>query len=72
MSEEKVIIPAYARIGVCKECGADVYAPEGGGLPLMSACRCGEARKLETSSGGPLAEGAVGRGQPGGRKATAA
>jgi hypothetical protein len=46
MSEEKMIIPAYIRMGVCKECGAHVYAPEGGGLPLMSSCPCAEERKV--------------------------
>ena len=46
MSEEKMIIPAYVRMGVCKECGAHVYAPEGGGLPLMSSCPCAGERKV--------------------------
>lgn len=50
MSEEKMIIPAYVRMGVCKECGAHVYAPEGGGLPLMSSCACAGERKVMNTS----------------------
>ena len=46
MSEERVTIPAYVRIGLCKECGAPVYAPEGGGRPLMSSCPCAGDRKV--------------------------
>ena len=53
MSEEKMIIPAYVRIGVCKECGAHIYAPEGGGLPFMSSCPCaaGERKVVSTAEG---------------------
>ena len=52
MSDEKVLLPAYVRIGVCKECGADVYAAKGGGLPLMSSCSCAEsARRFMSTSG---------------------
>jgi hypothetical protein len=46
MGEEKMVIPAYVPVGVCKECGARVYAPEGGGLPFMSSCACGGGRKV--------------------------
>jgi hypothetical protein len=53
MSEAKMIIPAYVRIGVCKECGAHVYAPEGGGLPFMSSCACaaGERKVVSAAEG---------------------
>lgn len=53
MSEEKMIIPAYVRIGVCKECGAHVYAPEGDGLPFMSSCPCtaGERKVVSAAEG---------------------
>jgi hypothetical protein len=44
MGEEKMLIPAYVRIGICKECGAHVYAPEGGGMPFMSSCQCAGER----------------------------
>jgi hypothetical protein len=50
MSEEKMIIPAYVRIGVCKECGAHVYAPEGGGMPFMSSCPCAAAERKVVSA----------------------
>jgi hypothetical protein len=34
----------YTRIGICKECGSDVYAPVTGAseddIKLMSACAC--------------------------------
>ncbi|MGB8511029.1 MAG: hypothetical protein WCD76_21845 [Pyrinomonadaceae bacterium] len=54
MSEAKMIIPAYVRIGKCEDCGADIYAtetwPAEGGLPLMSACAC---------RGGPKAAGII-------------
>jgi hypothetical protein len=44
MSEEMAVIPGYKRIGICKECGARVYAPEpagaGGEFKRMSACAC--------------------------------
>lgn len=42
MSEIKIVFPAYKRIGICKECGADVYAPESaaGEFQRMSACAC--------------------------------
>jgi hypothetical protein len=46
MGEEKMLIPAYVRVGICKECGAHVYAPEGGGLPSMSSCQCAGERKV--------------------------
>ena len=46
MGEEKMLIPAYVPVGICKECGARVYAPEGGGLPFMSSCGCGGVRKV--------------------------
>jgi hypothetical protein len=53
MSEEKMIIPAYVRIGVCNECGAHIYAPEGGGMPFMSSCACaaGERKVVSTLEG---------------------
>lgn len=41
-----MIIPAYVPVGICKECGARVYAPESGGLPFMSSCTCGGGRKV--------------------------
>jgi len=47
VSKEKGEIPMYTRytrIGICKECGSGVYAPEAtaseGNLKLMSACAC--------------------------------
>ena len=46
MSKDRVTIPACVRIGLCKECGAQVYAPEGGGRPLMSSCSCAGERKV--------------------------
>ena len=46
MGEEKMLIPAYVRVGICKECGAHVYAPEGGGLPFMSSCQCAGERRV--------------------------
>ena len=52
MSEEKMIIPAYVRVGICKECGAHVYAPEGGRLPYMSSCACAEDRNLVSTTDG--------------------
>lgn len=63
MSEEKMIIPAYIRMGVCKECGAHVYAPEGGGLPFMSSCPCaGERKVVNTNEGArPTSPRAPGR-----------
>ena len=56
MNEVKVIFPAYEWVGLCKECGAGVYAPKGrvvedGGLPLMSACACGAAREVVNRAG---------------------
>ena len=50
MGEGKVIIPAYVRVGICKECGADVYGPEAGGLPLMSSCACAGGRELVSAA----------------------
>jgi hypothetical protein len=52
MGEEKMIIPAYIPVGVCKECGARIYAPVGGGLPFMSACVCGGVRKVVNAPDG--------------------
>lgn len=47
MSEEKIVTPAYVRVGICEECGAAVYAVKGGGgLPLMSACACADGQKF--------------------------
>jgi hypothetical protein len=47
VSKEKGDIPMYTRytrIGICKECGSDVYAPAAaaseGDIKLMSACAC--------------------------------
>ena len=51
MGEEKMLIPAYVRVGICKECGAHVYAPEGGGLPFMSSCQCAGERKVVSTTG---------------------
>ncbi len=50
MGEEKMLIPAYVRVGICKECGAHVYAPEGGGMPFMSSCQCAGERKVVAAS----------------------
>jgi hypothetical protein len=65
MSEEKMLIPAYVRVGICKECGAHVYAPEGGGLPFMSSCQCAGERKVvgaaDRSRRGRRAVGETGR-----------
>jgi len=52
MSEEKMVIPAYVRVGICKECGAHVYAPEGGGMPCMSSCACAGDRKVVSTADG--------------------
>lgn len=50
MTEAKMVFPAYARSGRCKECGAIVYSPQtrlkNDGLPSMSACTCLEGPKL--------------------------
>jgi pyruvoyl-dependent arginine decarboxylase (PvlArgDC) len=44
MNEVKIEFPAYVRVGLCKECGAVVYAPEQsevtGEFKRMSACAC--------------------------------
>ena len=44
MSEIKVDFPVYVRVGICKECGAAVYAAEppgaAGEFKRMSACAC--------------------------------
>jgi hypothetical protein len=47
VSKEKGDIPMYTRytrIGICKECGSDVYAPTAdapeGNIKLMSTCAC--------------------------------
>jgi hypothetical protein len=53
MGEEKMLIPAYVRVGICKECGAHVYAPEGGGLPFMSSCQCAGERKVVSAPDNP-------------------
>jgi hypothetical protein len=58
MGEEKMLIPAYVRVGICKECGAHVYAPEGGGMPFMSSCQCaGERKVLSTEDRSKTAAG---------------
>jgi hypothetical protein len=55
MGEVKMVIPAYVRIGVCKKCGAQIYAPESGGMPFMSACSCaGERKVMRTLKGTKL------------------
>ena len=46
MGEGKIMLPAYKRVGACGTCQAPVYAPEGGGLPSMSACGCAGGPKL--------------------------
>ncbi len=63
MGEEKMLIPAYIRVGICKECGAHVYAPEGGGMPFMSSCQCAGERKVVSTvdhSKTPAGRGASG------------
>ncbi|HWT04010.1 MAG TPA: hypothetical protein VN256_27430 [Pyrinomonadaceae bacterium] len=44
VGEAKGAVPGYIRIGICKECGAGVYAPEAaaaaGEFKRMSACAC--------------------------------
>lgn len=55
VSKEQGVVPGYIKIGICKECGASVYAPEAtstaGAFKRMSACVC---------EGGPRGE-AVGQ-----------
>jgi hypothetical protein len=60
----------YTRIGICKECGSDVFAPAAaaseGDIKLMSACAC---------EGGPRVAPAARRDetpQPGERSSEAA
>jgi hypothetical protein len=63
VSKERGGIPVYTRIGVCNECGSDVYAPlaavSEGDFKLMSACACkggpkaaAAGRRPETSPAG--------------------
>jgi hypothetical protein len=44
VSKEQGDVPGYTKIGICKECGASVYAPEtastAGAFKRMSACVC--------------------------------
>jgi hypothetical protein len=53
MIKEQGAVPVYSRIGICKECGADVYAPQGalaeGEFKRLSGCGC---------AGGPKGEAA--------------
>ena len=73
MSEEqKMLIPAYVRVGICKECGAHVYAPEGGGMPFMSACVCVGERKVVNQATGAKSTIRYGAGDESGGKVKAA
>ena len=62
MSQEQGGVPGYTKIGICKECGASVYAPEAsapaGVFKRMSACLCvggprGEANVQRPGSPAP-------------------
>ena len=57
MSKEKGNTPMYTRytrIGICKECGSDIYAPveaaSEGDSKLMSACACEGGPRFAVSS----------------------
>lgn len=58
MSKERTVIPGYIKIGICKECGARVYAPEpagsGGEFRRMSACSCAGGPKTALTATSPL------------------
>jgi hypothetical protein len=70
MNEVKIEFPIYVRVGICKECGAVVYAPEPsvatGEFKRMSACACvqapgaGAAQVCETAA---LRQGAPAEGK---------
>ncbi|HYY57434.1 MAG TPA: hypothetical protein VE842_08875 [Pyrinomonadaceae bacterium] len=55
MTEAKIVLPAYIKIGICSGCGASVYAPEKrdaeGGLPSMSACACAGGPGMSVAAG---------------------
>jgi hypothetical protein len=62
VSKEQGGVPGYTKIGICKECGASVYAPEATSTAVafkrMSACVCeggpqGEANGQRPGSSAP-------------------
>jgi hypothetical protein len=73
VSKEKGDSPVYTRIGVCNECGADVYAPLAAAseddFKLMSACACEGGPKASAAGRRPETSPAGERNSEAGKKA---